>query len=87
MIVKGKLVSSSDQNKPPSISIPYGKSAHRLKFSSGAAEYSNILGVMRFYAVSIGMYTPVGMVISVLRLPLRCKCDLRSSRLLRCLDR
>jgi len=85
-MVKGQLVSSSDQNKSPSISIPYEKSARRLKFSSGVAEYSSVLGVMRFYAVSIGTYTPVGMVISDLRVLLRCKCDLCPSKLLRRLD-
>lgn len=85
-MVKGQLVSSSDQNKSLSISIPYRKPARRLKFSSGFAKYSSFLGVMRFYAVSIGTYTPVSMVISDLRVLLRCKCDRRPSGLLRRLD-
>jgi hypothetical protein len=84
--VKGQLVSSNDQNKSPSISIQNGISARRFKLSSGIAEYSSILEVLRFYAVLIGTHSPVGLVISDFRFPLRCKCDFCPSGLLRCLD-
>jgi len=84
--VKKQLVSSSDQNRSPSVSTTYRKSARCLKFSSGVAEYSCVLGVMQFYTVSIGTYTPVGMVISDFKFLLRCEGDLRHSGLVRCLD-